>query len=88
MSGAELTVSAQDLDFSNEASEKLACEYQGNPMEIGFNAKFLLEMLAALDSTEIQIELSTPNRAGIIRPSVKEENEDLLMLVMPVMLNN
>jgi DNA polymerase III subunit beta len=88
MAGAELTVSAQDLDFSNEASEKLACEYQGNPMEIGFNAKFLLEMLAALDSTEIQIELSTPNRAGIIRPSVKEENEDLLMLVMPVMLNN
>ncbi|MCC6584238.1 MAG: DNA polymerase III subunit beta, partial [Chitinophagales bacterium] len=88
MSGAELTVSAQDLDFSNEASEKLACEYQGNPMEIGFNAKFLLEMLGALDSSDINIELSTPNRAGIIRPTEKEEEEDLLMLVMPVMLNN
>ncbi len=88
MSGSELSVSAQDLDFSNEASEKLNCDYRGNAMEIGFNAKFLLEMLAALDSSEIHIELSTPNRAGIIRPSVKEENEDLLMLVMPVMLNN
>lgn len=88
MAGSELTVSAQDLDFSNEASEKLSCDYQGNPMEIGFNAKFLLEMLGALDSNEINIELSTPNRAGIIRPMEKEENEDLLMLVMPVMLNN
>ena len=88
MSGAELTVSAQDLDFSNEASEKLACDYQGNAMEIGFNAKFLLEMLGALDSSDINIELSTPNRAGIIRPTEKEDEEDLLMLVMPVMLNN
>jgi len=88
MAGSELTVSAQDLDFSNEASEKLACEYQGNAMEIGFNAKFLIEMLGALDSNDINIELSTPNRAGIIRPTAKEENEDLLMLVMPVMLNN
>lgn len=88
MAGAELTVSAQDLDFSNEASEKLACDYQGNAMEIGFNAKFLLEMLGALDSSDINIELSTPNRAGIIRPTEKEDEEDLLMLVMPVMLNN
>ncbi len=88
MAGSELTVSAQDLDFSNEASEKLSCDYQGNPMEIGFNAKFLLEMLGALDSSDINIELSTPNRAGIIRPMEKDENEDLLMLVMPVMLNN
>ena len=88
MAGAELTVSAQDLDFSNEASEKLTCEYLGNPMEIGFNAKFLLEMLSALDSSDINIELSTPNRASIIRPAEKEETEDLLMLVMPVMLNN
>ena len=88
MAGSELTVSAQDLDFSNEASEKLSCDYQGNAMEIGFNAKFLIEMLAALDSRDINIELSTPNRAGIIRPTDKDENEDLLMLVMPVMLNN
>ncbi|MCB0507960.1 MAG: DNA polymerase III subunit beta [Chitinophagales bacterium] len=88
MSGSDLAVSAQDLDFSNEASEKLTCDFQGSAMEIGFNAKFLIEMLSALDCSDINIELSTPNRAGIIRPSEKEENEDLLMLVMPVMLNN
>ncbi|HUM51954.1 MAG TPA: DNA polymerase III subunit beta [Chitinophagales bacterium] len=88
MAGSELAVSAQDLDFSNEAAEKINCDYKGNAMEIGFNAKFLLEMLAALDSNEINIELSTPNRAGIIRPTEKDEAEDLLMLVMPVMLNN
>lgn len=87
VSGAELSVSAQDLDFSNEASEKLACDYQGNPLEIGFNAKFLIEMLSVLEASEIKMELSTPNRAGIIRPAEKEESEDLLMLVMPVMLN-
>ncbi len=88
MSGSELSVSAQDLDFSNEASEKLNCDYKGNALEIGFNAKFLLEMLSALDGNEINVELSTPNRAGIIRPAEREEEEDLLMLVMPVMLNN
>jgi DNA polymerase-3 subunit beta len=88
VSGSELSVSAQDLDFSNEASEKLSCDYQGNAMEIGFNAKFLLEMLSVLDASDIKMELSTPNRAGIIRPAEKEENEDLLMLVMPVMLNS
>jgi DNA polymerase-3 subunit beta len=87
VSGAELSISAQDLDFSNEASEKLPCDYQGNAMEIGFNAKFLIEMLSVLDASEIKMELSTPNRAGIIRPAEKEEDEDLLMLVMPVMLN-
>lgn len=88
MSGSELTVSAQDLDFSNEANEKLTCDYKGNEMEIGFNARFLLEMLSAVDSPEINIELSTPNRAGIIKPTDLSENEDMLMLVMPVMLNN
>jgi DNA polymerase-3 subunit beta len=88
LAGSEMSVSAQDLDFSNEASEKLVCEYHGNPMEIGFNAKFLIEMLATLDIQDIVIELSTPNRAGIIKPMDKTENEDLLMLVMPVMINN
>ncbi|HMU97596.1 MAG TPA: DNA polymerase III subunit beta [Chitinophagales bacterium] len=87
LSGSELSVSAQDLDFSNEASEKLVCEYQGDPMEIGFNAKFLIEMLSTLDNAEIVMELSTPNRAGIIKPTDKNENEDLMMLVMPVMIN-
>ena len=83
-----LTVSAQDLDFSNEATEQLACTYDGDPMTIGFNAKFLIEMLNVLESDEIRLELSTPNRAGILRPVDTVEDEDILMLVMPVMLNN
>jgi len=63
-----LTISAQDLDFSNEATEQLACSYEGDPLTIGFNAKFLVEMLGVLESEEIKIELSSPNRAGILLP--------------------
>lgn len=88
MAGTELSVSAQDLDFSNEASEKLVCDYAGSDLEIGFNAKFLLEMLSSLDGDDIKLELSTPTRAGILRPAESDENEDLLMLVMPVMINS
>lgn len=88
MAGSELQVSAQDLDFSNEANEKLVCEYTGNDMEIGFNAKFLLEMLSSLDGDEVKLELSTPTRAGILMPSEADPNEELLMLVMPVMISN
>lgn len=88
LSGSELQVSAEDLDFSNEANERLACQYEGEDMEIGFNAKFLIEMLNNLDSDEITFELSTPNRAGLLMPIANEENETVLMLVMPVMLNN
>ena len=87
ISGSELKISAQDLDFSNEATEKLACSYEGNDMDIAFNARFLIEMLGVLSTKEIEIELSTPTRAGVIRPADKEENEDLLMLIMPVMIN-
>ncbi|MCO5231315.1 MAG: DNA polymerase III subunit beta [Chitinophagales bacterium] len=85
--GNTLTVSAQDLDFSNEANEVLSCEYSGEDLEIGFNSKFLIEMLTTLAGQEIRMELSTPTRAGIVRPSDQDENEDLLMLVMPVMIN-
>ena len=88
ISGSELQVSAEDLDFSNEANERLSCQYEGEDMEIGFNAKFLIEMLNNLDSDEITFELSTPNRAGLLMPIANEENESVLMLVMPVMLNN
>lgn len=83
-----LTISAQDLDFSNEATEQLSCEYQGEAMNIGFNAKFLIEMLGVLTTEQIHIKLSTPNRAGILIPSEQPENEDLLMLVMPVMMGS
>jgi DNA polymerase-3 subunit beta len=88
LAGSELHVSAEDLDFSNEANERLSCSYTGEDMEIGFNSRFLMDMLNNLSSTEISLELSAPNRAGIIRPSEPEEaGEDVLMLVMPVMLN-
>ena len=85
--GNELIVNAQDLDFSNEANERLDCTYEGDNMEIGFNAKFLLEMLSAMDNEEVRMELSTPNRAGLLLPTESDPAEDLLMLVMPVMMN-
>ena len=87
ITGSEVQISAQDLDFSNEANERLNCIYEGEDIEIGFNARFLIEMLGVLDSDEIRMELSTPTRAGLILPNENEDNEDVLMLVMPVMLN-
>ena len=83
----DLVVSAEDLDYSNEANEKLMCDYEGEEMEIGFNAKFMVEMLGNISSNMISLEMSQPNRAGLIIPSDKKENEDILLLVMPVMLN-
>lgn len=88
ISGSELNISAEDLDFANEAHERLNCQFEGDDMEIGFNAKFLVEMLSNLSSNEVVIEMSTANRAGLLLPAVKADNEDILMLVMPVMLNN
>ncbi len=88
ISGSELLISAEDVDFSNEASERLTCNYAGEDMEIGFNSRFLIEMLSNLESKEVVLELSAPNRAGILLPAEPErDHEDLLMLVMPVMLN-
>jgi DNA polymerase III subunit beta len=83
-----LTISAQDLDFSNEATEQLPCTLVGEPLTIGFNAKFLVEMLGIMEGDEIRMELSTPTRAGILRPVEEADGEDILMLVMPVMLSN
>ena len=89
MTGSELNISAEDLDFANEANERLTCQYEGEDMEIGFNSRFLIEMLANLDSDDVNIAMSAPNRAGILTPSQKnDDNEEVLMLVMPVMLNN
>ena len=88
ISGKELLLSAEDLDFSNEAKERLTCQYEGEDIEIGFNSKFILEMLNNIDSNEVCLEMSAPNRAGLLLPLDKDNtNEDLLMLVMPVMLN-
>lgn len=87
LAGSELSLSAEDIDFANEANERLTCNYSGEDMEIGFNSRFLVEMLSNIDTTEVKLEMSEPSRAGLIKPSQQEENEDILMLVMPVMLN-
>ncbi len=87
ITGSELQVSAEDLDFSNEANERLSCEHDGEDIEIGFNAKFLVEMLGNMDSDQIRLTMSAPNKAGVILPAEKDASEDILMLVMPVMLN-
>lgn len=88
IAGSEMQISAEDLDFSNEANERLSCEYEGEDMEIGFNAKFLIEMLNNMDAEMVDMNLSAPNRAGLLLPHKKDKNEDVLMLVMPVMLSN
>jgi len=89
MAGTELNISAEDIDYSNKAEERLACEYQGDDMQIGFNSRFLTEMLSNLTSNEVLIEMSLPNRAGILTPiDGVEEGEFITMLVMPVMLNS
>lgn len=89
INGSELTISAEDLDFANEANERLSCSYEGEDMEIGFNARFLIDMLSNAETEQVVFEMSAPNRAGIILP-LDEDNkgEELLMLVMPVMLNS
>lgn len=87
LAGSELSLSAEDLDFSNEANERLTCNYDGDDMEIGFNSRFLLEMMNNIDTNEVKLEMSDPSRAGLLKPVDSNENEDILMLVMPVMLN-
>ena len=88
ITGSELQLAAQDVDFSFEGNERMACQYDGEDLQIAFNAKFLIEMLSAAETDEVVIELSTPTKAGIIKPTEKAADEELLMLVMPLMLNN
>ena len=89
IAGSELQITSEDLDFANKAEERLACQYEGEDMEIGFNAKFIIDMLTNIKSEKISIEMSAPNRAGIILPlDGLEEGESTLMLIMPVMLNS
>lgn len=89
ISGSQLIISAEDLDFANAAKEELTCAYEGEDIEIGFNSRFLMEMVNNVDSESLVLELSAPNRAGILLPENSEdEGEDILMLVMPVMLNS
>jgi DNA polymerase-3 subunit beta len=89
IAGAELNISAEDVDYSNKAEERLTCSYKGDDMQIGFNSRFLVEMLNNLTSDEVSLEMSLPNRAGILTPvDGLDEGEQVTMLVMPVMLNN
>ncbi|MDX1637237.1 MAG: DNA polymerase III subunit beta [Balneolaceae bacterium] len=84
----KLTIRAEDIDMSSEARETINCEYEDEEMEIGFNAKYLADVLGNVDGDEVYFEFSTPNRAGIVKPMDEEEGEEMLMLVMPVMLNS
>ena len=90
LAGTLLNISAEDFDFSNKADENLECQYTGDDIQIGFNSKFLIEMLNNLESDMITLSMSHPNRAGIIRPLYEsgESKESITMLVMPVMLND
>jgi DNA polymerase-3 subunit beta len=88
LSGKELVLSSEDIDFSNEAKERLTCSYEGEDMEIGFNSRFLQDMINNVTTEQVKFEMSAPNRAGLILPIDNEnEDEEILMLVMPVMLN-
>jgi len=88
ITGPELKISAEDLDFSNKAEERMMCNYQGDDMAIGFNSKFLIEMLSNLDSDEVSVNMSVPSKAALIHPvDGLEDGEFITMLVMPLMLN-
>jgi len=83
-----LQIFAEDFDFANEANEQLPCTYEGEAMEIGFNAKLIIEMLGNLPTEEVELHFSLPSKAGLLLPKEQEQHEDLLLLVMPVILNS
>ena len=88
MSENEMVVSAQDIDFSTSGEEKIVCQYSSVPVSIGFKASFLIDILSNISSTNVVLQLADPTRAGVLVPSENEENEELLMLLMPMMLND
>ncbi len=87
LSENQIKVSAQDIDFSTSAEETIQCEYQGMPMAIGFKAPFLIEILGAVGSADVKLQLADPARAGLILPTESEENREILMLLMPMLLS-
>lgn len=86
--GNQLMLSAEDIEMANAGEETIACEYDGDDIEIGFNARFIRDMLSNLDGEQIQLRLSEPNRAGLLVPTENERSEEIVMLIMPMMLNN
>lgn len=83
-----INISAQDIDFSISAEETINCSFEGEPIKIGFKSSFLIEILNNIDSSEVVLEITDPSRAGLILPLQNEESEDLLMLLMPMLLND
>lgn len=88
LTSGTLEISSEDLDFATRANEKIVCEYNGTPLQIGFRGDFFMEILNAIDSDSIRIMLGDPSRAGVVIPTEQEENEDVLMLIMPLLLND
>ncbi|MBQ3998821.1 MAG: DNA polymerase III subunit beta [Paludibacteraceae bacterium] len=88
LSENQIKISAQDIDFSTSAEETISCDYNGTPMAIGFKAPFLIDLLGSIASADVQLKLADPARAGLILPVENEENEDVLMLLMPMLLND
>ena len=88
LSENQIKISAQDIDFSTSAEETISCDYNGTPMAIGFKAPFLIDLLSSIESADVQLKLADPARAGLILPAENEENEDVLMLLMPMLLND
>ena len=88
LSENQIKISAQDIDFSTSAEETISCDYNGMPMAIGFKAPCLIDLLSSISSTEVQLKLADPARAGLILPAENAENEDILMLLMPMLLND
>jgi DNA polymerase-3 subunit beta len=84
----QIHISAQDIDFSISAEETIACQFEGDKIEIGFKSSFLIDILNNLSSTEVTIELSEPSRAGLFLPFDQSESENVLMLLMPMLLNS
>lgn len=88
ITGSELSIMSEDIEKASEAHETMGCDFDGEDMEIGFNSKFLTELLANLDGDDVMVKLSVPSRAGLLVPKENDAEEELLMLIMPMMLNN
>ena len=86
--GGTLQLDAEDYDFSKTATERLSCEYNGTPMSIGFKGSSFIEILSNFDCENVNIQLADPSRAGLVLPSEQPENQDVLMLMMPMLIND
>ena len=88
LSAGMLELSSEDIDFATSAKEQLICDYGGQSMQIGFRGDFLLEILNAMETEDVTVELGDPSRAGVVLPGTQPENTDVLMLIMPLLLND